>query len=68
MLDQGPYFALQHKLNCRGVRLNTLHTTLRIAELEGKHRVRERGQRLCKFVAMRRVRVCSFRSPDVVKT
>jgi hypothetical protein len=62
MLDQEPYFTLQRKLKRRGVRLNTLHATLRIAELEGKHRVKERGQRICKFVAM----LGGVREPDLV--
>ena len=53
---------LANQLKRRGVRLNTLHATLRIAELDGKHRVRERGQRLCKFVAM----LGGVREPDLV--
>jgi hypothetical protein len=62
MQDQESVAALQRKLKRHGVHLNTLHATLRIAELEGKHRVRERGQRICKFVAM----LGGVREPDLV--
>ena len=53
---------LQNQLKRRGVRLNTLHATLRIAELEGARRRKEREQRICKFVDM----LGGVREPDLV--
>ena len=53
---------LQNQLKRRGVRLNTLHATLRIAELEGARRRKEREQRICKFVDM----LGGVRMPDLV--
>ena len=54
MHDYEAYLALQRKLKRRGVRLNTLHATLRIPYLDERVRgyYRDREQRICRFVEM----------------
>ena len=46
------YAAMQRKLKRHGVRLNTLHATFRTLTIEGRNMMREREQRIVRFVAM----------------